>query len=175
MSHFYPAIESWVVPLQGWRLAFDEMAQDGRLGNEGTCLWVGSRHGKTAIITDVVVLRGEGIRKHPELITISDDLMHKLANKIAGSARCVIGQIHSHGIGSSTALSQTDQQYTMRVPGFLSIVAPDYAQRLVDPEYCGVHVFESGLGFRRMDRREARCKLRLDPKQICGLISIGDA
>lgn len=173
MSEFYTQVESWVVPKLAWRLAFDEMAHDGHSGNEGTCLWVGKREGTSAAISDIVILRGDGIRKCPDLITISDDLIHELAHRLAGSRRYILGQIHSHGIEYSTDLSLTDHRYTLRVPGFLSIVAPDYAQQHVEPDSCGVHIFESGLGFRRMEPSEVRHRITLDDQRDCGVICVG--
>ncbi|MBX9572173.1 MAG: hypothetical protein K2X77_24985 [Candidatus Obscuribacterales bacterium] len=172
MSYYTP-ITSWTVPKHGWYKAFEEMEDDGRQGNEGTCFLVGSRKDEIARITDLAFLRGPGIEKHPDLITISDDLIHELALKIAGSDRCILGQIHSHGINYSTNLSQTDHRYTMRVPGFLSIVAPNYAQEIVTPEECGVHVFETSYGFRRMQPQEARVRLNIVLDEDCGLIYVG--
>jgi hypothetical protein len=46
------------------------------------------------------------------------------------------------------------------VPGFLSVVAPDYAMRPTTPiADCGVHLFEPPSGWRRMAQVEVTARI----------------
>lgn len=162
MSSFFPPIDKWYLSPEVLRLSFEEMALDGQLGNEGTCLWLGLREDGQACIQQVVLLRGLGIHKEPAHLRISDDLMYEVGEVASKTEQVVLAQIHSHGPGYGTDLSITDHTYGFRVPYFVSIVVPDYSLWQAPLEQCGVHVFEPTWGYKRLSPREILNRFELD-------------
>lgn len=154
MSYF-EIPEQWHIPEQALRASMDEMAIDGVLGHEGVAMWLGRYEGRSAIVTHVAALRGPGVRKAPDQLLIGPDVINDLTDAAIEHGVVLIGQIHSHGPLYGTHLSLTDKKYGIAVPGYLSAVAPDYAMRPdTRIEDCGIHIFEKGVGWRRLPLRE---------------------
>ncbi len=150
MSYFETPTQ-WRIPEEAIRHSLTEMAIDGALRHEGVAMWLGKYEGKTAVVTHVAALRGPGVRKAPDQLLISADLVNDLTDKAIELGLVLIGQIHSHGPMHGTSLSLTDRRYGISVPGYLSAVAPDYAMRpSTSIDDCGVHVFEKGRGWIRL-------------------------
>ena len=161
MPKFSP-IESWRLPVSAFGDAFREMAIDGASGNEGVTLWLGTRRDGHAVITHSVILRGSGIVKRPDYLNIEPDLLNDVADLAIELNVSLVGQIHSHGPGYGTDLSYTDRTYGIKVPHYLSIVAPDYAMNSeVSIADCGVHVYEPDVGFRRLPQPEIESRIEL--------------
>src|SRR4051794_2254231 len=100
--------------IKRWRLAngallecLKEMEPDGRLGNEGIVLWLGSVLDGVATLAHLVALRGPRIRKTPFQIQIEPDLFNEVSVFAESKDLILIGQIHSHP-GTFTDLSSTD-------------------------------------------------------------------
>jgi len=153
--NYFPKTNKWIVPEEALNRSREEMAQDGRWGNEGISLWLGmKRHGE-ARLTHIIFLRGDGVRKSPLNIQIDPELMRQVHEKAEAAGAILIGQIHSHGRHCGVNLSPTDHAYGIRVPYFLSVVCPDYAQTesttIMD---CGVHIFLPGRGYVRLSAKE---------------------
>lgn len=173
MNEFFPAIREWYLSPMILAQSFSEMRLDGLKGNEGSCLWLGRREQHNAVITRVVILRGAGILKQPDYLHISDDLMFEVGELAAKSNEVVLVQIHSHGVGYGTDLSQTDHRYGIRVPYFVSVVAPNYAYIDVPLVECGVHVFEPLEGYRRLERREIDSRFIVQNNWKAELVTAG--
>ena len=158
----FSQIDTWTLPVSALENAFAEMAIDGRDGNEGVTLWLGKRGNGRAEITHSVVLRGPGVIKRPAYLNIEPDLLNDVADLAIELDVSLVGQIHSHGHGYSTDLSLTDRNYGIRVPYYLSLVAPDYAMNAGIPiTDCGVHVYERDLRFRRFSLSEVDTRIKL--------------
>jgi hypothetical protein len=154
MSYFETPAQ-WQIPEDALHLSMKEMANDGALGREGVAMWLGRYEGNTAVVSHVAALRGLGVRKAPDQLLISADLVNDLTDKAIELGLVLVGQIHSHGPMHGTALSLTDKRYGISVPGYLSVVAPDYAMRPTTAiQDCAVHLFEKGLGWVRMTPEE---------------------
>ena len=154
--------ELWKLPAAAMQASLAEMAPDGVRGCEGVALWLGRRSGATAEITHVVALRGPGILKLPDHLSISPELLNEVTD-VAIELDCyIVGQIHSHP-DAWVDLSIPDQRYGIRTEGYLSVVAPFFAQRpdttLAD---CGVHLFDGGHW------------RRLDPSELARRVGLGD-
>jgi hypothetical protein len=154
---FFPETEKWLIPRSAWAESFKEMALDGLSGNEGIALWLGRSEGNQVEITHLVVLRGTGIVKEPDLLVVGASLLNDVTDLVVELGVRLVGQIHSHGRKYGTNLSYSDRRNGVKIPSYLSIVAPDYAlrpdTRLAE---CGVHVFEKHRGFRRLSAEEVR-------------------
>jgi proteasome lid subunit RPN8/RPN11 len=142
--NFFPEIDRWRIPQAALSDSFAEMSRDGASGNEGIALWLGDRRDdRLAIVTHIVFLRGLGIRRSPDNITIEPVLLREVHHAARKEGTVLLGQIHSHGPGYGISLSPVDQRCGIAVPDFLSIVAPNYAQdgfrTLIE---CGVHIFD---------------------------------
>lgn len=152
---FFSPVERWLIPESAWAESLREMARDGQLGNEGIALWLGRRGGGQSEVTHVLALRGSRIVKRPDLLVVDASLLNDVTDLAVELNVALVGQIHSHGEGYGTHLSPSDRQNGVRIPGYLSIVAPGYGlvpnTRIDD---CGVHVFAEGGGFRRYSPAE---------------------
>ena len=85
----------------------------------------------------------------------------------------LIGQIHSHPPGCGVDLSHADKRYGISVPGYLSVVAPDFAQRPDTPmAACGFHIFEQG-DWRRLAAHEVQTRVVLGGALESPLITLG--
>jgi hypothetical protein len=144
-----------------------EMARDGALGNEGVAMWLGRRHGTEVEITNVVGLRGPGVTKRPDLLMIDAPVMNDVTDLAERVGVRLVAQIHSHGIRYGTWFSRTDHLYGVRAPWFLSLVAPNYAMDPGTPlSACGVYVFETNRGFRRMNADEVDLRIKIVERDV---------
>jgi hypothetical protein len=152
---YFDIPDRWELPDYIWRQSFEEMAIDGARGCEGIALWLGKDDGETTRATQVVMLRGPGVVKRPNQLLISADLMNVVADLAIDLGLALIGQIHSHSPLASIDLSYPDRYLGITAPGYLSLVAPDFAlgraRKLAD---CGVHLHEGDSGWRRLSAHE---------------------
>jgi len=161
-SEFFPAVDVWHLPRSAFAASLHEMARDGIHGNEGIALWLGRRVGAVATVTHVVCLRGSDVVREPAHLHVGAGTLNDVADIAIEHGVSIVGQIHSHGRDFGVDLSLTDRRYGIAVPHFLSVVAPDYALRSdTTIAECGVHVFEAGKGYRRLDARESAGRLLL--------------
>jgi hypothetical protein len=151
------------------------MAQDGLLGNEGVALWLGRRgHGQVEV-TRLVALRGSGVIKRPKQLVIQPQLVNEVTDLAIELSLVLVGQIHSHGALYGTDLSYSDRNFGIKVPYFLSLVAPDYALRpQTRLEECGVHLFEPDRGFRRLSRSEVGRRIVVLPDAALAFSKVGE-
>ena len=162
MPNYFPSVTSWAIPQEVLRRSMEEMAVDGRAGDEGVALWLGRRKDGRADISHVVGLRGHGVHKGPAFLEIEPSLFNEVADLAITHQVSLVGQIHSHGVGWSTDLSMIDRTGGLLVPHYLSVVAPDYALRPETRiEDCGVHVFEPGRGYRRLSNEEIADRVKV--------------
>lgn len=162
----YEETKRWRVPNRALAECLKEMEPDGRRGNEGIVLWLGTVADGVATLAHLVALRGLGIRKTPDQIHIKPDLFNEVSIFAEAKDLILIGQIHSHP-GTFTDLSPTDIKYGVSTPYFLSLVAPHYAQ---DPrttwQGCGVHLYEPKKGFRRLRASEVTDRVTFTDEPI---------
>jgi hypothetical protein len=173
MSEFFPPIDKWQLDEAVLSNSFSDMRIDGELGNEGSCLWLGKRINGGAIISRVVALRGAGITKQPAFLHVTDELMFEVAELASAHDEVILAQIHSHGPGYGVDLSHTDHRYGIRVPHFVSIVAPDYAHQDVPLIDCGVHVFEPEFGYRRFKSVEVEQRFVFGKSHESSFVIVG--
>lgn len=172
--NFYPAVEAWILPRLALEASMREMAIDGGLGREGVALWLGKRDGSLAQISQVVILRGPGVVKRRDLLEISADLLNDVTDVAIELGVMLVGQIHSHGPEFGTNLSRTDRLYGIMVPDYLSVVAPDFALRpntMIGE--CGVHLFVSGSGYRRLSANEIDRRIRISGASDVPVLTVG--
>src|SRR5258707_12456532 len=171
---FFPSVEMWRLAEGVLEGSLQEMSNDGVHGNEGVVLWLGRRIQGQAEITHLVGLRGSGVTKRPDFLVISPWLLNEVADVALQLSVSLIGQIHTHGSGYGLDLSRTDRTQGIAVPHFLSVVAPDYGLRSdISITDCGVHVFEPGLGYRRLSMREVEQRVQVVPGPPPPLLLIG--
>ena len=79
---------------------------------------------------------------------------------LAESLECyLVGQVHSHPL-LLLDLSDLDRAQGIRVPDYLSVVCPHYAQRAATRfADCGVHTFEHD-DYRRLSSAEQLARIR---------------
>src|SRR5216683_1420332 len=165
--------DAWHLPASAFHLSMAEMARDGAFGNEGIALWFGRRGDGRRTITHVVGLRGPGIQRHPNLLVLSDRLMNEVTDFALAANVKLIGQIHSHP-GTFVDLSLPDREHGIKVPSYLSVVAPYYALRPdIRIDDCGVHVFEAQHGYRRLRSDEVARQLQIVTAIEASFVEIG--
>src|SRR5205814_4489615 len=78
------------------------------------------------------------------------------------------GQIHSHP-ARFVELSELDKVHGIRVPNYLSVVCPFYAQRnLASLVECSIHEFENDR-YRRLEPNEVAARLSFSPPPVTPL------
>ena len=118
------------------------MRPHGALGNEGLALWFAVQEADSIVFTHVVVPHGPGFRTTPLFMSLSLRAMSVLTEFADSNGVFLAGQIHSHP-GDFIDLSDLDQAHGIRVPHYLSVVCPYYAQRDIRSlSECGVHYFD---------------------------------
>lgn len=159
---FYHPVTAWHIPASAWAESLKELAADGRHGTEGIALWLGTRADGVARITHVALLRGQHIHRSRYLIQVEPELLNDLTDAAGDCGVVLVGQIHSHAPECRTDLSEADRQYGFSVPGYLSVVAPDFATRArTDVADCGVHIFEPRAGYCRLGVDDVRQRVLL--------------
>src|SRR5579864_3884980 len=174
MANFFSEPESWLIGRRVFEESLAEMARDGADGNEGVAMWLGRYNGPTSIITHLGILRGPHVQKRPDLLMIGSELINDLTDLALENGVRLIGQIHSHGPRFGTDLSLTDRRYGIAVPGLLSLVAPGYALREETTiAECGVHIFQRGVGWRRLPPAEVQSRMSLSDEGTAVILTAG--
>ena len=151
---------SWQLPKNLLAQSISIMQPHGAMGNEGLALWFGRDHGEQLQVTHVVETIGSGFHTTPLFMSLSLRAMSVLTDMADQLNVYLIGQIHSHP-KNFIDLSDLDKIHGIRIPGYLSLVCPHYAQKQLDGILeCGIHVFENGQ-YRRMPAHEASRRLLL--------------
>jgi proteasome lid subunit RPN8/RPN11 len=172
---FFTPISTWRIPASAMAQSLREMARDGLLGSEGVALWLGRRGNGQAEVTHLVALRGPGVIKRPDQLVIQPQLVNDVTDLAVELGLVLVGQIHSHGDLYGTDLSYADRNFGIKVPYFLSLVAPGFALRPgTRMEDCGVHVFEPGSGFRRFSPSEVARRILVVSGASLPLLTVGE-
>jgi proteasome lid subunit RPN8/RPN11 len=156
-------------------VAMRELAHDGIKRIEGICLWLGNRgEDGLAAITHSVLLRGSYIEKSALNITINPKLMREVHEKAQENKVSLIGQIHSHAENVGTNLSSVDRRYGISVPGYLSVVAPNYGlTEGTAINDCGVYTYVPEKGYIRLSWREVSKRIIIDHQMQHSTLIIG--
>lgn len=161
----------WRLPAAALRTSLIEMAPDGALGREGVALWLGRRTAGVVTTTHVVGLRGPGVVKTPNHLSISAELLDDVTDVMIENGVYLVGQIHSHP-SDWVELSDADRLFGIQAAGYLSVVAPHFAR---DPETppgrCGFHVHDRGR-WRRLGPWERSWRVALT-SGVAPLIIVG--
>lgn len=171
----YESIEFWDVPTNLLSESVRTMAPDGVYGNEGIAFWLGTARDGIALVSHLVTLSDHWVVKRPDYLQISADGISHLMNLAEKLNVFLVGQIHSHP-GTYVDLSDADRRYGFSTPYFLSVVGPHYAQNpQTSWQDCGIHVYERGSGFRRLNRYESDSRIRIQSEYSATLVHIGRA
>lgn len=171
----FPEVHSWRIPTPAWVASLEELAMDGKVGREGIAFWLGRRDAGVARVSAIALLRGSLIRKSANQIVIDADLVNDLTDAAIAAGCRVVGQVHSHGPWTTTALSETDRDLGFTVPYHISVVAPDFGRGHVEPVNCGVHVYVPDEGFRQLGRTEVAERLGLSDTDPISVIKVGES
>ena len=145
---------TWYLPKDLLGASIEIMRPHGAQGNEGLALWLGtSDDAQRVTVTHALEIYGSGFVTAPLEMRLSLRAMATLTGLADRLGRYLVGQIHSHP-GNFTDLSVVDKERGIRVPDYLSVVCPHYAQRSdVTLGDCGLHMFE-GAKYRRLSSAE---------------------
>lgn len=158
----------WTIPNDLLARSIAVLAPHGERGNEGLALWFGHSDGKAVSLTHLVDVSGPGFHTSPLFISLSMPTMARLTSLANELGVYLVGQIHSHP-HLFVELSALDRAHGIRVPGFLSVVCPHYAQRPhVSWSECGVHVYEDSR-YRRLASREVKRRFFPDNHRLISL------
>ena len=164
----------WRIPALAIDDCLTEMSRDGINGNEGIVLWLGRDTDNVAEITHLIRLCGPQVDKRPDLISIHPSIFNDVADIAISESVRLVGQVHSHGPGYCLDLSDTDRAYGIKVPSYLSLVAPDYGQTREPIHRWGIHVFMAGIGYQRLSQPEARRRLTIVGGHRLPILTVGD-
>jgi hypothetical protein len=157
---------NWKIPKDLLAASIQMMRPHGSRGNEGLALWLGrQKSANTVEITHAVEAYGSGFSTSPLHLGLSLRAMTSLLDLADSLGRYLVGQIHSHP-GQYIDLSDLDRAQGIRVPNYLSVVCPYYAQReMTVMSQCGVHVFE-GSEYRWVPCAEAARRLTISDQPV---------
>lgn len=159
---------NWQFPEDLMQRSLEIMRPHGAKGNEGLALWLGEAKGQVAEITHIVSISGPGFKTSPQYMSLSMRALAILTDLADQFGVYLVGQIHSHP-GVFTDLSALDQAHGIRIPDYLSLVCPHYAQQSnTQLNDCGVHVFESNV-YRRLSRAETERRIRVTSSRVAML------
>lgn len=174
LKHF-PPILIWRIPRSVLPDSFAEMKKDGLRGKEGIVLWLGHKINGQAEVTHLVSLRGKGITRSSANLRIDSSVVNDVTDLAIELGVILVGQIHSHGHGFGTNLSYSDRSYGVSVPGYLSVVAPDYALRPSTRwSHSGIFVYEKGAGYRRLSTSEVKQRIQFVAMVRPPLLVVGE-
>jgi hypothetical protein len=171
-QHFSPT-RVWRIPEAAIEDSLEEMATDGLKSREGIVLWLGKDDGDIAEVTHLVRLRGPLIEKRRDLINIQPALLNDVADIAIENRVRLVGQVHTHGPGYRLDLSPTDRECGIKVPWYLSLVAPDYAQTRSPLHAWGAHVFTREAGYVRLRPDEAIERLQVIRDSRPSMLTVG--
>jgi hypothetical protein len=175
IMNYFPKINRWRLPQDALTLSVEEMATDGRAGNEGTCFWFGKRIKGEADVSHLIFLRGSGVRKSPANVRVSAELMREVHERADSLGLTLLGQIHSHSKWCGVDMSSSDHAYGISVPYFLCVICPDFAQRSETTiSECGVHVFVPKKGYVRLSDSQIERKMIITPKRQSQVSIVGE-
>lgn len=158
----------WLLPEDLLQQSINAMRPHGALGNEGLALWLGKPNGSEIQVTHIIEVTGPGFSTSPLHMKLSMRAMSKLTDLTERLDRYLVGQIHSHP-RTFTDLSELDKNQGIRVPNYLSVVCPHYAQRpSTTLGECGIHVFE-GREYIRMNRIAAERRIKISTNRVTKL------
>jgi hypothetical protein len=145
---------TWYLPKDLVGASIEIMRPHGAQGNEGLALWLGTSDDAQRIrVTHAIEIYGSGFVTAPLQMRLSLRAMATLTELADRLDRYLVGQIHSHP-GNFTDLSVVDKELGIRVPDYLSVVCPHYAQLSdVTLRDCGLHMFEDAK-YRRLSSVE---------------------
>ncbi len=174
-NSYFSQIETWRISETVIPDALEEMAIDGRQGNEGIMLFLGRDKDAAAEVTHLVKLRGPGLEKYPAQIKIDAALLNEVTDVAIESKVRLIGQVHSHGPGYGLDLSPTDRVCGIKTPYYLSLVAPDYGMSAMPIQRWGVHVFMENQGYVRLSAAAVDRRIQVVPGAHVAFITVGVA
>lgn len=162
-------LRRWLLPHDLLPSSVEAMRPLGARGREGLALWFGTlNEGGVAEVTHLVQPVGPGFESTALYLRLSMRAIGQLTDFAENLGVFLIGQIHSHP-GNFVDLSELDIRQGFRFQDFLSIVCPQYAQRLdTRLSDCGAHTFDNGA-YRRMARAEMEARLVISPRSTTAL------
>lgn len=156
---------TWHLPNNLLSQSITIMRPQGHIGNEGLAFWFGIENQNNLIVTHNVEVFGSGFNTTPLHMSLSLNAMTRLTQLTEELDVFLIGQIHSHP-GNFVDLSELDKRHGIRIPDYLSVVCPYYAQRdIVNLEEFGFHVFEKNK-YRRILNKEISTRISIQNKPL---------
>jgi hypothetical protein len=156
---------NWKIPDEVLPASIAVMRPHGASGNEGLALWFAVQEGANVMFTHVVAPYGPGFRTTPLFMSLSFRAMSVLTEFADANGVFLAGQIHSHP-GNFIDLSELDEAHGIRVPDYLSVVCPYYAQRDIRSfNDCGVHYFDVDH-YRRLPQHEIASRISTSYRPI---------
>jgi proteasome lid subunit RPN8/RPN11 len=171
---YFTQTRLWRIPQAAIEDSLDEMAIDGIKGTEGIVLWLGKDSDDTAVVTNLIRLRGPLVVKRKEYINIHSALLNDVADIAIEHGLRLLGQVHSHPPGCSVDLSPTDRMYGIQVPSYLSLVAPDFARTRVPVDHWGVHIYRAESGYIRVRHEDVHRCLQITDGPRPPMFTAGD-
>jgi hypothetical protein len=100
------------------------LAQEPGHTDPADTTWIGTVPGTKAgdRIDGVVLLRGKGVREHPNYWQVSADVFAVVTRWATTRGLCLLALVHTHVSGGPPLLSWTDRHCGIRIPGVLAIV-----------------------------------------------------
>lgn len=163
----YPAIQHWLIP----RLVLEEtrkgLQKRGQNVRESGALWFGDR-GDAARVLAVVFPRGKGVEERADKWKVTPEVFGTLTRWAKPQNLSLLAVVHTHLNGVPPRLSRADREYSVQVPGILSVVIGEGGTEISHQNW-GWYLYEKG-DYRFLTAQDLNVRLILDADhffQIC--------
>ncbi len=126
-------------------------------------MWLGRRD-DISVITTVVLPRGNGVIGAPYQWQVAPEVMGVITQWARPQALVMLGLFHIH-VGCSVAMSWSDRNRVVQVPGMLSVIAGEKG-READLDRWGWYLYEGGE-YRGLTPTERQLRIRIDDSSPC--------
>ena len=159
----YPPITRWRIPAAALQATLEGVRPAGRRGRESGALWLG-RRAETSVVTTVVLPRGKGVVEAPYQWQITPEVMSAITRWARPDGLVMLGMLHVH-LGGSVAMSWSDRNRVVQVPGILSVIAGEPGGE-ADPARWGWYLYH-GDAYRELSPSERERRILVDDDGTC--------
>ncbi|MCI0724484.1 MAG: hypothetical protein L0338_36800 [Acidobacteria bacterium] len=142
---------------------YQHLKQEGMNDREGLVYWAGWYLDGVCVVTSALVPRG---KSRYGGVQVPTDEMIRAANLLRKLDLLLVAQIHTHP-GDHGHSPGDDVSAVSSLPGFLSIVVPNFARKAsLDLEECYFHRYLGKGRWQELSGEESKKLIHIDPARI---------
>lgn len=159
----YPPISCWHVPADALQVTLEGVIRGGLHSTEAGALWLGRRMDVARIAT-VVLPKGRGVVEEPWRWQVGPEVICAITRWARPQGLVMLAMLHTH-LGGSVAMSWSDRNRVVQVPGMLSVII-GHRGADHDPNRWGWYVYDHGA-YRELSPGERQRRIVIDDGRTC--------